>query len=320
MDTNPKEAEHDGYPIDLLYENVGGLAEAETVHVYVDACFSGGSAGGAVIKDASPVYLTPKLPEGVGDKVVSLTAASGEQVASWDKELEHGLFTYHLLDALYGSGDADGDGQVTASEAKAYLDRHMTRAARKQHRRVQEASLLGTDSAVLAAVMVVVEPPSVEPETVIDDLTSDLAAVTGGDAILTVETDPPGTAVLVSGAEVGVTPLERYDMRAGTYTVTLDHPNYETVVLKAQVLADRRVLDIRRALQPATGEVTVITRPSGGWVEHDGERVADSTPVTLKGLPSGSMILTLGAAGHRPVEVEVQVPKDSVALVSRELE
>ena len=107
-----------------------------------------------MIKDASPVYLTPKLPEGVDEKVVSLTAASGEQVASWDKELEHGLFTYHLLDALSGGGDADGDGQVTAFEAKAYLDKYMTRAARRQHRRVQEASLLGSEGVVLAAAVV----------------------------------------------------------------------------------------------------------------------------------------------------------------------
>ena len=62
-DGNPKSAERDGYPIDLLYEMLGGLEEAETVRVYLDACFSGSSAGGAVIKDASPVYLTPKLPE-----------------------------------------------------------------------------------------------------------------------------------------------------------------------------------------------------------------------------------------------------------------
>ena len=153
-DANPKAAEHDGYPIDLLYKNLGSLPEAETVRVYLDACFSGSSAGGAVINDASPVYLTPKLPEGVGEKVVSLTAASGKQIASWDKEKEHGLFTHHLLDALYGGGDADGDRQVTASEAKAYLDKHMTRAARRQHRRVQEASLLGSEGVVLAAARV----------------------------------------------------------------------------------------------------------------------------------------------------------------------
>ena len=91
------------------------------------------------------------LPEGVGDKVMSLTAASGKQVASWDEKARHGLFTHHLLDALYGRADADGDGKVTAAEAKRYLDRHMTRAARRQHRRVQQASLVGVKDAVLAS-------------------------------------------------------------------------------------------------------------------------------------------------------------------------
>ena len=334
-DTDPKEAEHDGYPIDLLYKNVGGLAEAETVQVYLDACFSGGSAGGAVIKDASPVYLTPKLPEGVGEKVVSLTAASGKQIASWDREKEQGLFTHHLLDALYGGGDADGDGHVTASETKAYLDKYMTRAARRQHRRVQEASLLGSEGVVLAAALVdgvfptrgdaddlasipIVEGPGDEFSPFAAAL--DLVTVTGGDAILVVETAPPGASVVVSGARVGETPFSEYDLRAGTYTVKLDHPTHETVVMEDQVLVDHQVLRIEQTLNPATGKVTVITRPSGGWVEHDGERVADSTPVTLEKVPSGSMVLTLGAAGHRPIEVEVQVPKGDVAVVNRELE
>ena len=314
VDTDPNEAESDGYPIDLLYKNVGGLAEAKTVQVYLDTCFSGGSAGGTVIKDASPVYVTASLPAGVDEKVVSLTAASGKQVASWDNETKQGLFTHHLLDALYGAGDADGDGQVTASEAKAYLDKHMTRAARRHHRRVQEASLLGTDSAVLVHVTIIIDPPDLDPPN------EETPEVTGGGAILTVETDPPGATVLLGVTKVGETPLSLYDLSAGTYSVTLDHPTYETVILEGQVLVDKRVLDIRQVLQPATGEVTVITWPSGGWVEHDGERVADSTPVTLKKVPSGSMVLTLGAAGHRPVEVEVQVPKGEVAVVNRELE
>ena len=47
VDADPKAAEDDGYPIDLLYRNVGGLAEARSVRVYLDACFSGGSHAGA---------------------------------------------------------------------------------------------------------------------------------------------------------------------------------------------------------------------------------------------------------------------------------
>ena len=336
VDADPKAAEDDGYPIDLLYENLGGLAEADTVRVYLDACFSGGSNDGVLIKDASPVYVTPALPKGVGESVVSLTAASGEQIASWDARAKHGLFTHHLLDALYGGGDADGDGHVTAVEVKAYLDNHMTRAARRQHRRVQEANLLGSESVVLASAPADgVFPARSDPDATdwksvrtpdekgeAEDTASalDLVAVTGGHAILTAETTPPGAAVLVGGAKVGETPLERYDLRAGTYTMVLDHPTYETVVLEDHTLADNRVLSIERTLVPATGAVTVITEPSGAWVERGGERLAATTPVTLDGLPSGPLVLTLGAEGHRQVEVEVGVPKDGVARVERELE
>ena len=335
VDADPKAAENDGYPIDLLYENLGGLPEAGSVRVYLDACFSGGSHEGVLIRDASPVYLTPALPEGVGEKVVSLTAASGKQVASWDRKAEHGLFTHHLLDALYGGGDADGDGRVTAQEAKAYLDRHMTRAARRQHRRVQEASLSGAEGVVLAAAPADGEFPArpdsdghdAEPARTVSDVGGedtpaplDEAAVIGGRAILVVKTAPPGTAVLVGGVGVGETPLERYDLRAGIFTLTLDHPTHETVLLEDETLADNKVLRIERTLAPATGSVTVITRPSGGWVEQDGQRLAETTPVTLEGLPSGPAVLRVGAAGHRPVAVEVAVPKGGVALVEQVLE
>ena len=151
VDADPKAAEDDGYPIDLLYKNLGGLTEAGSVRVFVDACFSGGSHEGGLIGSASPVFVKATLPEGAGGKVTSLTAASGEQIASWDEEAKHGLFTHHLLDALYGKGDEDKDGKVTAQETKRYLDRRMTRAARRVHRRVQKAGLMGSGEVVLAS-------------------------------------------------------------------------------------------------------------------------------------------------------------------------
>ena len=284
------------------------------------------------------MYVTASLPEGVGEKVVSLTAASGKQIASWDREKEQGLFTHHLLDALYGGGDADGDGHVTASEAKAYLDKYMTRAARRQHRRVQEASLLGSEGVVLAAALVdgvfptrgdpddpAPIPEVVEPEDDSGDADKsasvlDLAAVTGGDAILKAKTTPPGAAVLLDNVEVGRTPLKLSTIRTGTYTVTLNHPTHETVVLEDQILASKRVLSIERRLDPATGSVTVMTEPEGAWVEHGGNRVGDTTPLTLDDLPSGPLVLKVGAAGHRPERVEVVVPKGGVILVERELD
>ena len=150
VNADPNTAEINGYPIDVLYGNLAKLEEARSVRVFLDACFSGDSDGGMLVRAASPVYVTAAMPEGM-EKLTILTASSGVEVASWDEEARHGLFTHHLLDALYGKGDADGDGEVTAAEAKGHLDRHMTRAARRAFGRHQNAGLRGAAGVVLAS-------------------------------------------------------------------------------------------------------------------------------------------------------------------------
>ena len=150
VDANPDSAEINGYPIDVLYENLGKLAAAKTARVFLDACFSGDSDRGMLVRSASPVFVPAALPEASAEKLTVLAAASGKEVASWDEEAGHGLFTRHVLDALYGEGDLDGDGEVTAVEAKTYLDDTMTIAARRRFGRHQNASLNGEVGVVLA--------------------------------------------------------------------------------------------------------------------------------------------------------------------------
>ena len=142
----------------------------------------------------------------------------------------------------------------------------------------------------------------------------------GGKAILVVETEPPGAAVVVGGERVGETPLARSDLRAGSWRVVLDHPWHETVRLEGQVLEDLRVLRIDRRLVRAGGSATVLLERSvaGAWVEHGSKRRA--VPNTLDGLPVGPVVLTLGAPGHHEMRVEVAVPKEGVAMVIRRLE
>ena len=130
-DAHADTAEINGFPIDVLYGNLAKLNEARSVTMYLDACFSGDSPGGTLVRSASPVYVEASLPAQTHGRFTVLTAASKAQLASWDEEAGHGLFTHHLLDALYGSGDGDRDGRVTAREVKRYLDRHLTRAARR---------------------------------------------------------------------------------------------------------------------------------------------------------------------------------------------
>ncbi len=145
---DPAFAEINGYPIEVLYNNLDKL-KARSKTVLIDACFSGASPRGMLIEAASPVFIKTKS-ENVGDGMTVLTAASGDQLASWDKEARHGLFTNYFLEGVYGKADANNDGSVTASEIKGYLDDKMTRAARRTYRRIQEATLMGDTGQALS--------------------------------------------------------------------------------------------------------------------------------------------------------------------------
>ena len=152
VDADPDNPELNGYPLDLLFDNLAKI-EARSVTVFIDACFSGASDGGMLIESASPVFIKGTVPVATGAMTV-ITAAQGSQLASWDHEARHGLFTEHLLQAFYGKADGksygNGDGRITAREIKAYLDDEMTYAARRRYNRHQKSSLMGPEDRVLA--------------------------------------------------------------------------------------------------------------------------------------------------------------------------
>ena len=145
------------------------------------------------------------------------------------------------------------------------------------------------------------------------------APLGGGSAILVVETAPPGAEVTIAGAVAGTTPLQVRDVRSGIHPVTLRHPHYDTVLLGDQTFADGEVLRIERTLTRATGKLTVLTEPAEAWIERDGARLGEGTPVTLEGLPAGPLELTLGALEHETIRVQVEVPKDGVGTLERTL-
>ena len=144
--------------------------------------------------------------------------------------------------------------------------------------------------------------------------------VLGGGALLVVETTPSGVEVLVDGTPVGETPLERSDIGAGVRQVTLRHPQYETVVIPDRNFQDGTVLRVERTLRLGVGQLTVTVTPRDAWVEMGGRRLADRTPVTLERLPAGRVQLTVGATEHRPLTVEVDIPKDGLARLEPTLE
>ncbi|MBT6138319.1 MAG: hypothetical protein HOH65_12675 [Rhodospirillaceae bacterium] len=151
VDSDPATVEINGYSLDLLYRNLAKL-KARSVTVMLDACFSGASEAGLLIKAASPVFVKT-VANDVSQGITVLSAARGDQVASWDRKAKLGLFTNFVLNGLYGKADGgewgNGDGKVTLSEVQAYLDDEMSYAARRRFTRVQQASAIGEPNTVL---------------------------------------------------------------------------------------------------------------------------------------------------------------------------
>ncbi len=150
VNAEPDAPEINGYPVDRLYRNLSRL-NARSLVVYMDAWFSGESPGGRLIAGTSGIAVTPRT---IGATLTVITAARGNQVASWDEDAKQGLFTRYLLEALGGAADSgrhgNRDGKVTASEVKSYLDREMTYAARRRFGRDQNATVGGDLMRVLA--------------------------------------------------------------------------------------------------------------------------------------------------------------------------
>lgn len=153
---DPMKVELNGYPLETLYANLGKIP-AKNVTVVIDACFSGSSASGSIVKSASSITLrvSETVPTALPSATI-LTAAGTNEIASWDVESEHGLFTRHFLEGISGKADSNdfgnGDGNITVSELKKYLDEEVSYRARRLFGREQHPQISGNDEKVLAVL------------------------------------------------------------------------------------------------------------------------------------------------------------------------
>lgn len=86
------------YSIGRLYTELGQLG-AKSVLVMMDACFSGSQRGEGMIASARGVALKVKPDEPQG-KMVTLSAATGEETAYPYEEKQHGMFSYFVMKHL----------------------------------------------------------------------------------------------------------------------------------------------------------------------------------------------------------------------------
>jgi hypothetical protein len=111
----------DDLPLATLRDRLTGLPTALTL-VVLDACQSGAFARA---KGAEPAAsFTYNSVAKLTQKGLAVIASSSEKELSQESdELRGSYFTHHLVTALRGAGDADGDGRVSLDEAYRYAYR-----------------------------------------------------------------------------------------------------------------------------------------------------------------------------------------------------
>lgn len=119
----------DGYQLYLFYKNIDKIP-AKSTTIVLDACFSGGSQKGMLLKHASPMYIDVSMPI-FGNKFNLFTSASGDQISSWYPEASHSLFTYFFLRAIRGEADENRDRKITLKEMADFLGDHVSYMARR---------------------------------------------------------------------------------------------------------------------------------------------------------------------------------------------
>ena len=140
IDCDPAMVDVNGYSLALFYEKINSLG-AKSVTVVIDACFSGSSDQGMLLKNISPIFIEVDETNQIADEVTVFTSSSGEQVSSWYPEMKHSLYTYYFLKGLKGFADMNNDQSISAEEMQSYVHEEVSFMARKLNSREQTPGL-----------------------------------------------------------------------------------------------------------------------------------------------------------------------------------
>lgn len=145
VDANPQYINTSGYKLSTFYENLSRIPATHKT-VVIDACFSGSSANGQLLKGVSGLVARLKSESKAPTTADLLfTSAAMDQVAGWYPEKGHSLFTYFFLKGVQGSADSNKDGRITMGEMKFGLNDQVPYMARRLTGNEQQPVLIGND-------------------------------------------------------------------------------------------------------------------------------------------------------------------------------
>jgi len=178
---------------------------------------------------------------------VVLMACEEDKSAYESRRLKNGVFTYYIVEGLWGPADTDNDNNVSAEEDFSYA----APLVRQYKPTNQDPQLWDGDYAV-DLMLVIALPP--DAGTIVGNVTkanTDLVAIEGAEVVV------EGTnlsAITNANGDYTIT-----DVAEGTYTVTASAEGYESASqYDVVVSADTITLDINFTLSPLSETGTTM--------------------------------------------------------------
>jgi WD40 repeat protein len=132
-------------PVKVLQDKFKQIKALKQV-VFIDACHSGSSVELLASRGAEEEKALAQLSRSSGIHVMA--SSESEQQSAEIKSLEHGVFTYILLQALRGNADgAPKDSKITVYELKSYIDDQVPEISYKliRHKQFPSTFSIGHD-------------------------------------------------------------------------------------------------------------------------------------------------------------------------------
>jgi uncharacterized caspase-like protein len=126
--------------------HIFGRIRSDRLIFIADSCYSGASGGRTISVTGTRANITDGFLERIsgGRGKVIITASAANEVSVEKDELQHGVFTYYLLEGLRGAADMDRDGTITVEEAYRYVSEKVPRATGQEQHPVKKGSVEGS--------------------------------------------------------------------------------------------------------------------------------------------------------------------------------
>ena len=139
-----------------------------------------------------------------------------------------------------------------------------------------------------------------------------------GQASVSVSSAPEGAAVFADTQRLGVTPLEDGKLLPGDYVLRVEHPHFEPVREAISVARGDRI-ERTLALQPATGDLLLVSNPKGAAIRLNGELQSEVTPARLEDRKAGVYDVELLLDGRKPARQRLDVRRNQTAEMNADL-